>query len=294
LLKGFIINNYRIDTFLIWGHGLKHLFDIIDILKKDYEILFVQRVKVKNIKKFVKKVYSFDYAPYWHLKDKTNYLLTTPKEVCFIFIKNVDSDEDYLDVGEFRHKESLKIKRTKELIRDKFNPYENGIRTHHHVIHATDNEAQSDYLLSYIGYDGIEYINQKNIFNIPRYLTYQNYSFIKINPTELYASILEGESWDKYKVTVKALIETPHYLGLKKDMKIYNNYIQKFLGGALKEFYDVEKFKKLSNNFKYLEKPYNSNYIIVTKKDDKFIILDGIHRSCNLIDKEEIIVCQVN
>jgi len=287
--------NYRVDCFLIWGHGLEYFSQIIDILKKNFEIARVERKKIKNIKKFVKDIYSFDYAPYWHLKDKTKYLLKTKKEVAFIFVKNFYNDEDYFGEGEFRHKESIKIKTIKELIRDKFNPYENGVRTHNHIIHATDNEAQSDYLLKYLGYkEGVNLIKKRNLFNLPNYIDLSEFKIVTIPTKNIYANIIVGENWDNYKLELKKIKETPHYLGLTKDIKIYQEYIHKFLGGPLKEFYDSEKFLSLSKNFKYLQPPYENNYIVVKKENDKYILLDGIHRSCNLINNDKVIVCQVD
>jgi len=288
-----MIKNYRVDIFLIWGHGIKYLFEILKILEKEFEIIRIERKKIKNIKKFVKFVYSFDYAPYWHLIGKTKYLLKTPKEVAFIIVKNYYlGKDDYVGQGEFRHLENLKIKEIKELIRDKFNPYENNKRSHNHIVHATDNESQSDYLLKYLGFkNGILDVIKKNMFDLPHYINLEDFEIIKIPLDKLYANILKGSLY-KYQIILTPLKQTPHYKALSSgDFKIYENYINKFLGGPLKEYYSVEKFKKLSKNFVYLKAPFENNYIVVVKKDDKYIIADGIHRACNLANEKEIIVC---
>ena len=73
-------------------------------------------------------MYAYDYAPFWHLKDKSKYLMGTKNEVCFIFIKNNHPNIDFYGEKNFRHLESKTIKAFKEMIRDKYNSYENGIR----------------------------------------------------------------------------------------------------------------------------------------------------------------------
>ena len=148
----------RMDCILIWGHGLEKFNDILNDIgaNKNFKILKIQKHKPKSMRLFVKEMYSYDYAPFWHLKAKTKYLLKTEQEVCFIFIKNLDPNEDYFGENLFRHKESLTLKVFKEELRDKYSPYENGERTHNHVIHATDSEAQTEHMLKYLGYeDGV-------------------------------------------------------------------------------------------------------------------------------------------
>ena len=296
-MKLFIKN--RIDIILIWGHGLEYLSEILDEIRKEFKILKIKKYKPKNLKKFVKEIYSYDYAPFWHLKAKTNYLLKTPKEVCFIVIKNQNPQEDILGEGKFRHIESLKLKRFKEKIRDKYNPYENGERTHNHIIHTTDSEAQSDYMLKYLGYkQGIKtFENSIKIIDIPYYLKeYKNYEIKKIDIKNLYANIAKGKGWDNFYIEKTKLIDTPQYKSLENGMEIYQNYIDKFLGGPLQDDYNIKRFLKLKDNFEYLKSPYNNSFIIVSKDNNgDYIVLDGLHRACLCYYKQykEILVCQV-
>ena len=63
--------------FLIWGHGLQYQKEILGIIKKQ-NFLTIKRISYyepKDIKHFVKIIYSYDYAPFWHLKAKTKYKL---------------------------------------------------------------------------------------------------------------------------------------------------------------------------------------------------------------------------
>ena len=151
------INRY--DYFLIWGNGLKYRDQIINEIRKDsnFQIIKILHHKPKNIKELVQAIYSYDYAPFCHLKSKTEYLLKTAPEVDFIFVKNIDPREDYVGEGEFRHIESQNVKLLKERIRDNYNKRKDDRRTEEHVIHASDNQDQTDYILRYLGFnDGLK------------------------------------------------------------------------------------------------------------------------------------------
>jgi hypothetical protein len=151
------------------------------------------------MKSFVKEIYSYDYAPFWHLKDKTKYLLKTPQEVCFIFIKNLNPNEDYLGENSFRHKECLILKKFKEQLRDKYNPYCNNKRTHNHVIHATASQKQTSHIMNYLGYqEGINHFESENKFvNLPYYIKgFNNFEFKEIDVADLFCNVIEGDRWD--------------------------------------------------------------------------------------------------
>ena len=126
----------RYDCIVVWGHGQEYLPKIIKEIRtnESFEIVHLHKHKVTNIKKLVYQIYSFDYAPLFHLKAKVKYLESTPPVVNFIFIKNKDAQEEYFGTGDFRHKESLRIKHFKGLIRERFNPRDKtGNLTHDHV-----------------------------------------------------------------------------------------------------------------------------------------------------------------
>jgi hypothetical protein len=156
--------NHRYDYFLIWGNGLRYKNQIIDEIRKDnnFQIVKILHHKPKTIKKLVQAIYSYDYAPFWHLKSKTEYLLKTTPEVEFIFVKNIDPREDYVGEGDFRHVESQTVKHLKETIRDKYNERKDDRRTEEHVVHASDNQEQTDYILRYLGFnEGLNYLTRE-------------------------------------------------------------------------------------------------------------------------------------
>ena len=84
--------------FLIWGHGLRYRKKILRMIRKRnfISILRILYYKPKSIKRFVKMIYSCDYAPFWHLEGKTRYLLNTKPEVVFIFFCNKKPKEKIL------------------------------------------------------------------------------------------------------------------------------------------------------------------------------------------------------
>jgi hypothetical protein len=294
------INN-RIDSILIWGHGMKYFQNILSDIRenKDFEILKIQKYKPKSMKIFVKEMYSYDYAPFWHLKSKTKYLLKTPQEVCFIFIKNLNINEDYFGGNSFRHKESLTLKKLKEELRDKYNPYKNKERTHDHVIHATDSQEQTEHMLNYLGYaEGVKLFESENNFvDLPYYIKgYNSFEFKEVNIKTLFCNVVEGENWNNFKSKTIHVKESPQYRGLSEDMNIYENYIYKYLGGPLHENYNLERYKILYENFEYLKEPYQNSFVIAEKLEDKYIILDGLHRASSHIyqGNKKIKICQIS
>lgn len=300
-MKYSCLEQARIDCILIWGHGLIHINDILNDIEsnKNLQVLRIQKHRPKSIKKFVKKIYSYDYAPFWHLKLKTKYLLKTSHEVCFVFVKNINPAEDYFGEGSFRHKESSSLKEFKERIRDKYNPYENGKRSHEHVIHATDSQDQTGQILNYLGYEqGVRYFDHQNEFiNMPYYLKdYKEFEFKSVDVIKLYCNTIEGEGWDSYNVKTIHITESPQYRALFEDMTIYSNYISKYLGGPLKDNHNLERYKKIYEQFEYLKEPYMNSFVIVNKTESRYIILDGLHRACIHLfqGNTKIIICQVS
>jgi len=292
-----IFNKTRVDVILIWGHGMRYFEDIISDIRShdEFKILKIIKHKPKSIKKLVKEIYSYDYAPFWHLKGKVRYLLNNENEVCFIFIENKLPNEDYLGVGAFRHKESLTIKKFKEFLRDKYNPYENTVRSHNHIVHATDSQEQTIKILEYLGIENI--VDKENTpLNLPSYLPrIKKYDFIQVDIKDLFSNIATGASWCDFSIETTALKNTPQFIGLSDNMEIYKKYISTFLGGPLTENYSLDRYDKLKDCFSYLEYPYEISFIVVKQVNKKLIILDGLHRACILSyqNKNKIKVCRI-
>ena len=279
-----LLKKERIDYFLIWGHGLKYKEKIIEIIRntKDIYIIGVHRHIPKNIAKLVKAVYSYDYAPFKHLRSKTKYLLTTKPEVIFIFILNKKPLEYYPSENPvFQHVESLKIKKLKELIRNRFNARKDDRRTEDHVIHASDNQSQTDYILKYLGFkEGISKFKKvvNPIISAPYHLSKIQYFRLKqIKLSNIYCSISTGNSTHK----LCKIEETPHFRFLNNDKKPYIKYREMVEGfPTVTDSQFPKNFKKFAVEFSYLNKPYTSSYILVKKlKTKKYQVLDGVHRA---------------
>lgn len=275
----------RIDYFLIWGNGIQYKWEILDLIKKEdfLEIIRIQDYHPRNIKKFVKAIYSYDYAPFQHLKAKTKYLMKSKPEVTIIFVLNKDPQEKSFGKGDFRHIECFNIKGIKEEIRNKYNPRINGKRSEEHVIHATDNESQVDYLLKYLGHsEGVEFLKNvpNSLLNVPYFIPkFDEFVIKNVNFSQIYCNTLTGNHL-KYKTKSHAIEESPQYRCLDGDVDAYRSYLSLFLGGPLTADYSVERFMDLADKFVYLEKPYDNNYILVKEfRSKEYLIQDGLHRA---------------
>jgi len=274
----------RYDYFLVWGNGIPHKEEILGIIrsKEFIKILRIMDHRPKSIARFVRKVYSYDYAPFEHLKSKTRYLLNTEPVVILIFVCNKRPREMYRGEGAFRHIECELIKSVSEQIRDRFNPRKNGKRTEEHVLHVSDNESQVDHTLKVLGFkDGIELLkNVPNpILSSPYYLPkFKEFTIKHINSSQLHCNILRGTRESYWKEAVE-IEKTPHFAFLSGDTMFYKEYLARFLGGPLTSDYSIEKFRALSRNFAYLENSYATSYILVREsRPSRYIVSDGVHR----------------
>ncbi|AKF24140.1 hypothetical protein YH65_01005 [Sulfurovum lithotrophicum] len=290
----------RIDYILIWGHGIKYFEEIRLLIREspDFNIKKIIFHKPKSINKLVKVIYSYDYAPFEHLKAKTKYLKKTPEEVIFLFIENKNPDVDYLGEGSFRHEESLSLKQLKEKIRDKYNPRKDGKRTENHIIHASDNELQTDYILKYLSFkEGVKIFQSRNKYlSLPYYIDKINKLKIKKIPINaLICNIAVGKNRYDCSTTSTNIMNSPHFQGLTKDISIYKEYIDKYIGGVLTEDYYPERLIALSDKLEYLQNDYCNAYIVVKKVNNDYLILDGLHRASVLLsrDMKKIIVGEV-
>jgi hypothetical protein len=286
----------RYDFFLIWGHGLKYKNDIIELIANEqkFEIITIIKHEPKSIKRFVEKVYEYDYVPYFHLKSKTKYLINTPKEVMFIFIKNKNPEEVWKLGHGTGHIESETIVRYKNIIRDKFNEKKDDKRTENHVIHASDNELQVHHLLKYLGYDeGVyRFDRHKNKpFDVPHFIDpFHKYKLVEIDIDDLVCNTLVEDKHQR--ITIE---ESPQYKFLLGFEEEYKEYIEMNQGLKLKAYYDLDKYKEISKDFDYLSRGYETNFVIVKRIDDKYLVLDGLHRASIMKhqNKKRIIVAEI-
>ena len=274
--------NIRYDYFLVWGHGVEHLDGIIGMIR-DHPALKI--VKILNhvpvtVDELVHAVYSFDYAPIEHLRGKTEYLKGTPREVYLIFVENRDPDEDYFGEAAYRHIESRTVKAVKELIRDRFNPYRQGKRSEDHVIHASDNQLQTDHILRFLGYPGVELFGNRHLaLNAPYHLGEISRYCIRYLPiSALLCRIVAGERHN-YEPRLTAIDQTPHYRALCGDCDAYRLYLEKFLGTALTDDHTLAGLLRLQESLHYLAPPFDSDYVVAREGEGgTFAVLDGVHR----------------
>ncbi len=274
----------RYDYFLIWGHGLRHKEGIIEMIRQEgsLEILKIIEHTSTDIKKFVREVYSHDYAPYQHLQGKTKYLLSTSPSVVFIFVKNKNPDEAYFGEGEHKHVESKTIKRLKETIRDKYNDRKEDRRSEDHVIHASDNELQTEHMLQYLGYkDGTEVFEPySSLIKIHDLDTRGEYTIQKIPLSSLFCTVLKSKN-ESHIIPVN---DSPHYKYLNGDTGAYINYIKEFEGEFLQDDHNAKKFDHLNATLDYVGAEHPTDYILVKRTDNEnYLILDGLHRAAILV-----------
>lgn len=289
-----MFKKWRYDFFIIWGNGMPYLDQIIKMIEENsnFEILMIYRYRPISIRSFIKHVYSCDYIPSEHLRKKTKYLSKVSKNVVFVFVKNINPQEQYYGENYFRNIESTSVKEFKEQVRNLYNPRENGVRTEQHVIHGSDNEGQTRYILQYLGFkDDINIFNENQyIISYPYHIgRYNKYSIKLVNSDLFYARIIKNGEGKIVRIN-----ETPHYQAAIGNIKEYVQYIEAYRGTFLCDYYSKGKYIKLINNFKYLE-DVNGRYIIVKKYEDGYLIMDGLHRASILIAQgaEGLVVAEV-
>lgn len=292
-----LLENYQIDYILIWGHGLLYKNQIIQLIEKEknLEILHTIYHYPKKISHFIKVVYSYDYAPYKHLISKTKYLNNTSNKIFLIFLINKKPNNDYRGEGSFRHLESMTIKELKEDIRNKYNPYNNNKRSEDHVIHASDNEYQTDYILRYLGYENGIYsiISSSKLIKIPYHLgQIRQFQIKKIKTKDIYCRIIQGCK-PNISTKIVPVKDSPHFKSIVSKNNEYQNYLDLYQGDFLLDYYSSTKFFNLEKKLQYLKGKYSNCYIITEKiSNNKYLIIDGLHRASILIKKnhKEIIV----
>lgn len=281
--------------FLIWGHGLKYTDNIIQMIENVKELAIRKIVyhNPKSMSRFIKQVYSYDYAPLSHLKGKTRYLKKTPRRVLFIFVENYEPNEVMYGEGEYLHRESTTIKALKESIRDKYNDRKDDRRSEDHVVHASDNEEQTDYMLKYLGYaTGVDALKKNGMFGLPYHIGHYTHFKLKyMNVEDLYINMIIGKGSTK----LVSIFESPHYRGIMEDIMIYKNYINKYRGTFLQDYYSVDKFKSIFDKFDYQKYMEDASYVTVKKSENVYVILDGAHRASIMLAKgiKDIVVIEV-
>ena len=232
----------RIDNFIIWGHGIKHIREIMCILRDNFEIIAIDRVGVKDMAKFVDDIYACDTYPLEHLKAKTRYLMNVPWQVISVTVHNHNVQEREAGSGKFKGVQCDHVVRVKNEIRERFNP-----SPHHHVIHGTDYESQTDHVLKVMGITG----KARVIDGV-----FDTLASVKID--RLIVRTPEAVR----------IVDSPHYKYLIGNVEAYENYFFPQMGRRFRQDHFPEAFDLLVKNYDVLPPPLVN----------RFIVIDGAHR----------------
>ena len=71
----------------------------------------------------------------------------------------------------------------------------------------------------------------------------------------------------------------------KKKKDHYREYLKKFRGIGLNYNYSEKRFNKYIKNFNYLNQNNQDNYIKVERKNNFYVITDGLHRASIMKNK---------
>jgi len=297
----------RFDYFLIWGHGLPHREAIVEHIRREprLRILAMRRHVPRDLERFVREVYSCDYAPFEHLESKTRYLLDVPAEVEFIFVENEDVEDELCGEGAFRHVECMRIKRLKEAIRDDLNPRFQGMRSENHVVHASDNEHQTHAILQLLGFGaGIDHLRSGGhalLPHAPHHLAnYRGFLLKKIPLAKLACRLLrvDRSAGGTPRHDVEAITASPHFRCLQGASQAYEDYYAQSPGVHQTDDHSVHNLRQLARDFCYLEAPHETAYIVTRyePRSDRFIVMDGLHRAAVLASQQarDVVVAVVH
>lgn len=260
----------RFDFLIIYSHGIPHLREIMSVVRDfpSIQIDFIKRFNALEVRpsmtEFVEGLYACDHVPIDHLRGKTAYLSSLSPEFVFVLLKNLAPDERMFGEGEFAHIQCSRIKQLKEVIRNRWNPYEGQKRTENHVIHGSDYESQVEHVLSYFGLPPISHFNRPTDYNLRYFVELEKWEIRKIPISKIICrtafeeSTVENGIWLKY---------------VQGDKQPYTDYIERVIG--VKDFDDhyAEAFDRLIDGFAYRD------LIAVRETAQGFKMIDGNHRA---------------
>src|SRR5690606_9500251 len=101
-----------------------------------------------------------------------------------------------------------------------------------HIIHASDNQLQTDFVLKYLGYqEGYKKFepDPESMFDLVHHLGRRTrFKLKKENLNNLRCNVVTNIN-PPMRETVK-IEDTPHYAALRGDHDVYENYLKKFDG----------------------------------------------------------------
>lgn len=274
-------------SFIVWSHGIKHLYDILELLKKSVycKILLITKKHFHTINEFIDQVYALELHNKNHIKGKTNYLRTMSNEYVYILVKKYDyCEKKYGKLPNQIHADE-DIVNFKWIIREKYNPkltnathqpspsLPPGI-SHEHVLHATDTIDETSHLTKLITQKPISYYEDKSVNNavIPYHIN-GSFRIHEYQIDELFMNIRVSEN----EVKKTLISESPHYQYIIGNKQAYIDYYNRFIGTFFTDDHLESSFDSLIENFN----PFtynqfeNERFILVNKSN---CVLDGNHR----------------
>lgn len=258
----------RYDGFIIWGHGLPYIEEIMEDLRKRFEIIVILRKAIDDVRAFVDEIYGLDTYPVDLIREKTDYLLQEKNEAVYILVKNDHVDLWDVDMGIYAKKECRYVAETKVIIREKWNKH-----PHHHVIHGTDTEQEANHILRIFGGGPLEHYKRNGVF--PFHIDPFEYDEVEVDLTTLRGKIAT-DYWTRF------IKDTPHYLYAIGNKIPYKEYFYSQYGYSLIEDHFPLRFDHLIETYE----EWVDKYPILVIGDR---IVDGGHRSAIMLSKGKTI-----
>lgn len=269
---------HRHDKMIVWPHGLPFIDGILEEMHRPEWKLRIIRYRHHtppcDMDEYVDSVYACDPVPNEHLKAKTEYLRRLDSKDCFIVLfENHDPEEQMTGTEPFRHLQSQKLNRLKNVLRDRYNPKRsNGHRTEHHVIHFTDFEAQTAYLLKLMGMPPLGEYHRYDAgpircaWHVPPF----EWQRVRVSLKDLRVNVI-GKG-------LSPLRATPHWDYLTGSKDVYTDYWRRTRGRECCDDHSPWAFDKLIAGYEYSEDLRDS----ILLGPDGSSIYDGAHRACIL------------
>lgn len=122
-----------------------------------------------------------------------------------------------------------------------------------------------------------------------KHLAGRSFQICRLPLASLYARIVTKSYETEVKHTLKKLHKTPHFQFAQGEQQEYREYLARYgLAVGYGAEHSVDGFLALlASDEGYLEPPFASHYIICNKIKtffgEKIVILDGVHRACQLL-----------
>lgn len=272
--------------FFIQDNGLKYISEITEIITSNenkFDLILVINHE--------KKLFNFNYFSYLKLKSEIKHLIKKSKKGIFFFIKfrKIIDIQDVVNKQKYIDNHIISI--YEKIIENRFDKRENDFKNKNSIVSGFSDGLSAHYVLKYLGYNnGLNtFSRHKNKpFKIPYYL--QDFNRCRIHEIEV--SDLICNTFSESSINIR---KSPHYKFLLGSENEYKDYLKNYLGYKIKDYYGVKKYKNLSKNFEYLCKENETNYVIVKKVNNKYMILDGLHRASLSIynKKTKLIVLEI-